>query len=87
MVTLSASVPTVNFTDDGPHTLTAGTFTRAVGIGWDFEPLIHLEKPCDYRDNNDERYYPVKTVHGEPQRRYQQYAELANKPRRLLAAA
>ena len=76
---INQQVPTVNFTDEGPHT----RITR-----WDLYPgcapedgssstLSTKERPCDYVDNNFERYYPVKTVDGAPQQRYQQYADLA----------
>ena len=70
---IEQQVPTVNFTDSGPHT----RITR-----WDLYPgcaaadgsrstLCTRERPCDYADNNFERYYPVKTVDGLPQQRYQ----------------
>jgi UDP-galactopyranose mutase len=36
-----------------------------------------LEEPCDYRDNNLERYYPVKTADGRYNALYEQYKELA----------
>jgi UDP-galactopyranose mutase len=39
---------------------------------------VTYEEPCSYEDNNLERYYPIKTVDGWPQRRYKQYAALAN---------
>ena len=35
------------------------------------------EEPCDYRDNNFERYYPVRTSDGRFQKVYEQYAKLA----------
>jgi UDP-galactopyranose mutase len=37
------------------------------------------EYPCDYRDNNYERYYPVKDVHGVNREKYLKYKELVNK--------
>lgn len=39
--------------------------------------IITREEPCDYRDNNFERYYPVKTADGRYQRIYSQYHELS----------
>lgn len=72
----NADVPTLNFTDQGPYTRKT---TWALYPGCGGEPGAHVtyERPCSYTDNNLERYYPVKTVDGWPQRRYQRYAELA----------
>ncbi len=39
--------------------------------------LKTIEEPCDYKDNQLERYYPVKTADGRYDRLYQQYAERA----------
>jgi UDP-galactopyranose mutase len=68
----------VNFTDDGP-------FTRETN--WDALPCHRLrdtalrsvtkEEPCDYRDNDYERYYPVKTADGRYQAIYEKYKERA----------
>jgi UDP-galactopyranose mutase len=41
------------------------------------------EEPCDYTENNLERYYPVKTSDGRYQTIYQRYKELANCEPRL----
>jgi UDP-galactopyranose mutase len=67
-----------NFTDAGP-------VTRATR--WDCLPhhVVHdrgqytitLERPCDYRDNNLERYYPVKTADDRYQDTYRVYRDLA----------
>ena len=37
-----------------------------------------VEEPCDYRDNNNERYYPVKTADSRYGRLYAQYRWLAD---------
>jgi UDP-galactopyranose mutase len=73
---------TVNYTDSGPltretdwsrlpcHVVTQGphkTLTR--------------EEPCDYTENNYERYYPVKTSDGRHQAVYGQYKALAAESR------
>jgi len=65
---------TTNFTDEGP--LTRETY-------WDILPnhlvqdtgryTITAEEPCDYRDNNFERYYPVKTADGRYDEVYARY--------------
>ncbi len=36
------------------------------------------EEPCDYRDNDLERYYPVKTADGRYEERYRSYRALAD---------
>ena len=69
-------VPTVNFTDDGRYTRkTCWALYPACGGA----PGDHVtyETPCSYEDNDFERYYPIKTVDGWPQRRYKQYEALA----------
>lgn len=69
---------TTNFTDTGPYTRE----TR-----WEILPrhlitdtgrrTITREEPCDYRLNNFERYYPVKTADGRHTRCFEQYKLLA----------
>ena len=54
--------PVMNFTHDGPHTrVTEWKKFPAHGHN-DFWTTLTFEEPCDYRDNNMERYYPVKTA-------------------------
>jgi len=71
------SVPTVNLTDTSP--VTRYTQWRLYpGCGnEESQPLVTEEIPCSYEDNNNERYYPVKTVDGTPQKRYKNYETLA----------
>jgi UDP-galactopyranose mutase len=67
-----------NFTDTGP-------ITRETA--WHIMPhhiedatgrhTLTREEPCDYRDNNFERYYPVKTADGRYNKLYDQYRALA----------
>lgn len=65
----------VNFTDTGPYT----RITR-----WDKFPehgageLYTLEEPCDYKDNNMERYYPVKDISGSNREIYNKYKSIKN---------
>lgn len=64
----------INYTDDGP-------FTRETW--WHNIPAHHqtpgafvtrtIEEPCDYRDNNMERYYPVKSYDGRYDKVYERY--------------
>ena len=71
-----------NFTDAGP-------FTRETD--WSRLPChlvretgaktVTLEEPCDYADNNFERYYPVKTSDGRYEAIYDKYKALAERSR------
>ncbi len=75
---LNGTAPTINFTDDS-------RFTRATD--WSLLPFhvaergktktVTVEEPCDYIDNDYERYYPVKTSDGRYQAVYEQYRRLA----------
>ena len=68
-----------NFADDGRFTretwwhLIPGHLVKDTGVR-----SITSEEPCDYRDNNHERYYPVKSADGRYQRTYLQYKTLAD---------
>lgn len=72
-------VPTVNFTDTSIYTrrtdwrLYPGCDLGAVSA------LLTLEQPCSYEENGYERYYPIKTVDGAPQRLYRRYREKADR--------
>ena len=69
---------TVNFTDDQPFTretdwsLLPGHILRPGP-----EKILTLEEPCDYRDNNHERYYPVKSTDGAEQVLLEKYKAMA----------
>ena len=69
-------VPTVNFTDTGEYTRKT-SWALYPGCGGSPGDHVTYEIPCSYEDNNFERYYPIKTIDGWPQRRYKQYQELA----------
>lgn len=69
---------TVNYTDDGPFT--RETWWHNIPDHWDgksAQVLRSVEEPCDYRDNDDERYYPVKSSDGSYDRLYEKYREEA----------
>jgi UDP-galactopyranose mutase len=74
------SAATVNFTDAGPLTRETD-WSRLPGHLPRPGPVrtITREEPCDYRDNNLERYYPVKTTDGRYDRIYRQYKALADR--------
>lgn len=66
----------VNFTHTGPYTRI---------VEWKNWPdhgdnphytTLSYEEPCDYRDNNMERYYPVKDVSGKNRDTYKKYRDL-----------
>jgi UDP-galactopyranose mutase len=67
-----------NYTNDGKFTREAwwhclpGHLDHETG-----RRTVTMEEPCDYRDNANERYYPVKTADGRYQALYQQYRGLA----------
>ncbi len=77
------SVPTINFTDDGPYTRKTN-WALYPGCGGKPGGHVTYETPCSYEDNNMERYYPVKTVDGWPQARYRQYEELAKMEEKMI---
>lgn len=66
-------VATVNFTHDGPYTRVT-EWKKLPGHG---DSMTHtaltFEEPCDYKDNQMERYYPVKDRGGVNLERYRQY--------------
>lgn len=71
--------PVVNFTHSGPYTrVTEWKNLPAHGenVSW---TTLTVEEPCDYLDNDMERYYPVKTAHRDCPHRalYSRYIELA----------
>ncbi|WGS83783.1 UDP-galactopyranose mutase [Methylomonas sp. UP202] len=65
--------PTINFTDDGCYTRqTDWRLYPGCNLGAE-HVLLTKEMPCRDEDNRFERYYPVKTVSGEPQQLYKRY--------------
>jgi UDP-galactopyranose mutase len=65
--------PTVNYTDTGPITRCTDWRLYPGHARPESQPLLTDETPCDYRENNFERYYPIKTVDGTPQRLFKDY--------------
>jgi UDP-galactopyranose mutase len=68
--------PIVNFTHTGPY-------TRIVEWkNWKHHgnnnqcTTVTYEEPCDYKDNNMERYYPVKDLNGNNRKLYHQYKDM-----------
>lgn len=71
--------PVVNFTHDGPHTRITEWKSLPAHGGNPYWTTLTVEEPCDYRDNDMERYYPVKTSHAvDPNRElYKKYRDRA----------
>ena len=74
----------VNYTDDG-------IFTRETIWGnlpnnnslVSYKKTVTLEEPCDYKDNNFERYYPVKDLSGNSSKIYNKYRNLASERKNI----
>lgn len=64
---------TVNFTHDGPKTRV--TEWKKIPCHGDnkYNTTLTFEEPCDYADNNFERYYPVKDRDGKNRELYELY--------------
>jgi UDP-galactopyranose mutase len=72
------SVATINYTDAGPLTRETD-WSRLPGhieVASSMRTITR-EEPCDYQENDFERYYPVKTNDGRYDRVYDQYKLLA----------
>lgn len=76
---MAKSLPaaTVNFTHDGPFTrVTEWKNLPAHGEN-DKYTIVTFEEPCDYEENNMERYYPVKDINGDNRKTYEKYKAMA----------
>ena len=72
---------TVNFTHNGPYTRVT-EWKNIPNHGIDpKQTIITYEEPCDYKDNNKERYYPVKDVDGVNRETYKKYKEMVDTDR------
>lgn len=69
-------VPCVNFTHSGPYTrMTEWKNFPEHGENEEMTTLTY-EEPCDYKDNNMERYYPVKDLEGKNRDIYKLYRDM-----------
>ena len=64
---------TVNFTHDGPFTRVTEWKNLPEHGENDKYTVVTFEEPCDYEDNNMERYYPVKDIDGDNRKTYEKY--------------
>lgn len=72
---------TVNFTHDGPYTRVTEWKNIPNHGKSDTNTILTYEEPCDYKDNNLERYYPVKDVEGINRETYKKYKEMVDSDR------
>jgi len=74
---------TVNFTHDGSYTrVTEWRLLPEHGSN-DLFTTLTFEEPCDYADNNMERYYPVKDITGSNREKYEKYKALADSEEKI----
>ena len=72
---------TVNFTHSGRYTrMTEWKNIPNHGVNDEFT-VVTYEEPCDYKDNNYERYYPVKDIEGINRETYKKYKEMVDTDR------
>ncbi|MDA7587007.1 UDP-galactopyranose mutase, partial [Alphaproteobacteria bacterium] len=56
--------PTINFTNDGPYTRVTEWKNYPMHGANNHTSVLTFEKPVGYKENNFERYYPVKDIDG-----------------------
>jgi UDP-galactopyranose mutase len=66
---------TVNFTHDGPYTRVTEWKNIPCHGSNDYTTVLTYEQPCDYKDNDYERYYPVKDLEGTNRETYKKYKD------------
>jgi UDP-galactopyranose mutase len=66
-------VTTVNLTNTGPFTRITEWKNIPLHGQNDIWTSLTYDEPCDYLDNHNERYYPVKDISGDNRRVYEKY--------------
>ncbi len=66
----------VNFTHEGKFTRVSEWKNLPNHGTNNFNTTVTFEEPCDYKDNNHERFYPVKDSNGKNREIYNKYAQL-----------
>ncbi len=74
---------TVNYTDDGPFTRWTEWKNLPYGKNNIDNTIITYEEPCDYKENNMERYYPINDLKGNNKNLYNKYKELSTKDKNV----
>ena len=72
------SYTTVNFTDTAKYTRATYWNNLNQNPSLDNNTIRTLEEPCNYKDNNFERYYPVKDIAGDHKKTFLKYLDMAN---------
>ena len=67
---------TVNFTNDGAYTRVTEWKKLPHHGDNKYCTTLTYEQPCDYRDNNHERFYPVKDREGKNRELYEKYKSM-----------
>jgi UDP-galactopyranose mutase len=71
--------PVINFTHNLPYTrMTEWKNLPFHSVDSNPWTTITYEEPCDYRQNGNERFYPVKDVEGKNRSIYDKYAKIKN---------
>jgi UDP-galactopyranose mutase len=70
-------VSVVNFTHHGAHTRIVEWKNFPMHGSNDAWTTVTYEEPCDYLENNGERFYPVKDANGEYRALYKRYLDYA----------
>lgn len=68
--------PVINFTHSGPYTRMSEWKSFPEHGSNDLYTTLTYEEPCDYKDNNYERYYPVKDLDNKNREIYKQYEQI-----------
>jgi UDP-galactopyranose mutase len=71
-------VSVVNFTHKGPNTRVVEWKNIAEHGTNDRITTLTYEEPCDYKENNMERFYPVKDISNKNRELYNRYLKLVN---------
>jgi UDP-galactopyranose mutase len=69
----------INFTDKSKYTRETEWKNFPAHGNNPFKTQLTKEEPCDYRDNNFERYYPIIDADGENRKKYNKYKKIIPK--------
>ena len=69
---------TVNFTNDSRLTRVTEWKNISNNQNNPSNTTLTFEEPCDYKNNDNERYYPVKDLKGDNKITYQKYKKYNN---------
>lgn len=78
MIDRLSTHPVINFTDDSEYTRMVEWKNFPCHGNDNTVTSVTYEIPCDYAENNMERYYPVKDLSGKNRKIYKEYRDLPN---------